>query len=411
MILDNLQTASFRGVTFLIGDSSTDGGRKTITHEYPNTDRRVVEDIGLLQDTFSLTGIVVTQEDFTDRDDLKDALTQAGPGELVHPFFGTVTVVAKPFNVVENTSELGIARFTMLFERSQDPIFPTQAAVKTSLIKSQSDIVIASVAENIGEEFSVLDNIKSNYQSALTQLQSVGDRFNEIGRTVSAVTNFISSFSATVTSFVDNIVSNIFSPALLADSITDMFLQFDTLAPNALGQFELAKQLFGFGSDDPIIEPTTVGREQKASNQAILNSAIRANAIALAFNNAANIDYENELEVTGVRQALEEEYQSIILSTNLSSGTLGEPQNLSSDPSLSNDTIEALQELRNTSRLFFDDVSISVSKIRNITVNPIPMSILSYQYYGNTDETEDLINLNNIADVSIVSGELQILTP
>jgi prophage DNA circulation protein len=394
MILDNLQQGSYRGVPFLIGDVTTDEGRKTVTHEYPNTDRREVEDLGLLQGIFSITGLVKTQEDFKLRDRLREALNAPGSGELVHPFFGTVTVTAKPFSLTENTRELGIARFTMTFEVSQDPIFPAQTSVKTSLIKSLSDILLGSINSDIVDTFNVARASVTNYKAALVKLQSIGDKFSSIGRSVSAVTGNISSFSATVTSFTSGITSNIFSPSALADSISDTFLQFDTLGADVKSQFNLAKQLFGFGDDDPIIETTTVARQEKADNQLILNSAMRASAIALAYNNAANITYENELELLEVRQSLEDEYKAITEDTNLSG-----------------DTLDALQELRNVSREFFEDVSVTVSKIRNITVNTIPMSILAYDYYGNTDNTEALIELNDTRDVSFVSGSLQILTP
>jgi prophage DNA circulation protein len=394
MSLESLNTASFRGVEFLTGDSTTEGGRKSITHEYPNSDRRFVEDMGLLQDVFSLTGIVSTQFGFEDRDNLKLALREEGPGELVHPYYGIVTVSAKPFTVTETLRELNVARFTMTFEQTDDSVSPTETSVKTSLIQSQASEVIASVADDITEDFSVLASLKSNYAAALAKLQEIGDTFTAIGKAVSAVTSFISTFAATVTSFVNGIVANILAPAQLADSITDMFLQFDTLAPDALAQFELAKQLFGFGSDDPIIEPTTVAQEQKADNQNLLNSAIRGNALAQAYNSAGNIDYGNELEVEEIRQALEEEYQDLVADTVLSENTLA-----------------VLQELRNTSRQFFDEISINVAKISTIDVSPIPMSILSYQYYASTDNTEKLIELNDTRDVSIVSGSVNILTP
>lgn len=394
MILDNLQTASFRGIPFLIGDASTQGGRKTVTHEYPNSDRRQVEDLGLLNDTFSITGRVITQNDFTNRDRLKEALSQPGAGELVHPFFGTLTVVAKPYTLSEDTRTLGVARFTMVFEKSDDPIFPTQTAVKPSLIKDQSDVAIDGVTTDIEDTFEVDTKSTSNFAAAREKLQSIGETFQEIGRATSAVTATISSYTATVTTFIDGITRNIFAPAQLADSIKDMFLQLDTIAPNALAQFELAKQLFGFGSEDPLIQPTTVARQQRSDNQLLINNAISTNALSLAYNNAADIDYGNELEVLEARQALEAEYQRIIEDTNLS-----------------NDTLDALANLRNSSRLLFEDISIAVSKIRPITVNTIPMSVLSYQYYGSTDNTEELIALNNTIDVSFVEGEVNILTP
>ena len=394
MSLDNYQTASFRGVPFLIGDLDTEGGRKNITHEYPNSDRRTNEDLGLLGKTFTLSGVIKTQDDFTNRDRLISALEQSGPGELVHPTFGTVTVSSKPYRLSERTSELGVARFSMTFERTDSPIFPAQTSVKPSLIKDESDTAIDGVTTDIEDTFEVATSSTSNYAAARGKLQSIGNAFQEIGRATSAVTATISQYTASVTNFVDGITRNIFAPAELAASIKDMFLELDQIAPNAEAQFELAKQLFGFGSGDTLVQPTTVARQQRADNQLLLNNAIRTNAISLAYNNAANIDYANELEVLEARQALEAEYQGII-----------------EDNNLSGDTLDALANLRNSSRLLFEDISITVAKIRSITVNTIPMSVLAYQYYGSTDNTQALIDLNATTDVSFVEGEVQILTP
>lgn len=395
MSLDNLQTASFRGVAFLIGDLDTEGGRKNITREYPNSDRRTNEDLGLLGKTFTLNGVIKTQEDFTEKNRLIAALEQSGPGELVHPTFGTVTVsLSGPYRVSERIGELGVARFSMTFERTDSPIFPTQTSVKPSLIKDESDTAIDGVATDVADTFEVSTSSTSNYTAAREKLQSIGSTFQEIGRATSAVTSTISQYTASVTNFIDGITRNIFEPAELAASIKDMFLELDQIAPNAIAQFELAKQLFGFGSSDTLVQPTTVARQQRADNQLLLNNAITANALSLAYNNAANIDYANELEVLEARQTLEAEYQDII-----------------EDNILSGDTLDALANLRNSSRLFFEDISITVSKIRPVTVNTIPMSVLSYQYYGSTDNTEALIDLNAIADVSFVEGEVQILTP
>ncbi len=394
MSLDNYQSASFRGIPFLVGDLDTGGGRKDITHEYPNSDRRTNEDLGLLQKTFTIRGLVQTQDDFTDRDRLIEALEQNGAGELIHPTFGTLQVSAKPYSLSETIREVGIARFTMIFERTQSPVFPRQTSVKPSLIKSQADTVIDGVTIDVTDTFEVATNSTSNYNAALIKLQGIGNRFNIIGQTVTAVTSTINSFTATVTSFVNGITANIFAPAQLADSIKDIFLQFDTLAPNIKDQFELAKQLFDFGSNDSVVSTTTVARQQRADNQQILNDAMSCQALALAYNNAANIPYSNELEINEVRQSLEDEYQRLIEDTNLS-----------------NNTINDLTELRNSSRLFFEDIEITVPKIRNINTNTIPMSMLAYQYYGSTDNAEDLIELNNTIDVSFISGEVQILTP
>lgn len=394
MILDNLQKASFRKASYLVTGSRTEGGRKTVTHEFPNTDRRQTEDLGLLNKTFSHTGIVKTLDNFDARNRLIEALERAGPGELVHPSFGTLTVTAKPYTMSESDAELGIARFVLTYEISQPPIFPAEDTVKPSLIASESDTVIDGIEDDVTETFEVSNKFATNYQAAKVKLQEIGNSFNIIGKTVSAITGDISEFSATVTTFTNNITTNITSPALIAGGIKDMFLQFDTLIPNARRQFDLATQLFGFGSDDAVIPSITFARTQKSDNQDILNGSMRGNALALAYNNAANIDYSNENELNDIRQALEAEYLD-----------------LTSDTNLSNDTLDNLSALRNSLRAFFEEISIVVPKIRTINTAKMPMSILTYQYYGSTEKTEDLIALNSTIDVSFVSGSQEILTP
>ena len=53
-ILDQLQTLTYNNIPILFISSNTTGGRKTITHEYPNRDFRFTEDLGKLQKRFSL---------------------------------------------------------------------------------------------------------------------------------------------------------------------------------------------------------------------------------------------------------------------------------------------------------------------------------------------------------------------
>ena len=47
--------AQFRNIKFNYQDSSVDGGRKTVTHEFPDTNNRYVEDLGKLEKVFTLT--------------------------------------------------------------------------------------------------------------------------------------------------------------------------------------------------------------------------------------------------------------------------------------------------------------------------------------------------------------------
>ena len=90
----------FRDAKFYFaGSAPTTGGRKTITREFPGSDRRYVEDMGLLNKTFEIDAIVTTEEE---KEKLIKALETPGIGQLSHPTFGLINVTAKPYTVVDS---------------------------------------------------------------------------------------------------------------------------------------------------------------------------------------------------------------------------------------------------------------------------------------------------------------------
>ena len=120
-----LPTASFRDVEFAYQESSTDGGRKTVSHEYPNRKERYVEDLGGIEKKFSITAWTDDNVSFSDRDALIGALEGAGVGTLIHPTLGTHEVVCIGYNCNDNTKELGITKFTITFEVASLNILPS----------------------------------------------------------------------------------------------------------------------------------------------------------------------------------------------------------------------------------------------------------------------------------------------
>ena len=54
-----LRKASFRGVEFGVTDAEGEGGRRTVTHEFPQRDLPYVEDMGLATAKFTLQAFVL----------------------------------------------------------------------------------------------------------------------------------------------------------------------------------------------------------------------------------------------------------------------------------------------------------------------------------------------------------------
>ena len=135
-LINELDRASFRGIKFLMISGNTAGGRKTVSHEYHNADRRFVEDLGKLQRIFTVEGVITGFNYLRDREALQKALEESGAGILVHPFYGSVKVVNKGYSVTEEMTTIGEARFSMNFERADLNIFPTEADNNQSLINN-----------------------------------------------------------------------------------------------------------------------------------------------------------------------------------------------------------------------------------------------------------------------------------
>ncbi len=388
--LAELRPASYRGARFLIGDVSTDGGRKQVVHEFPNSNRREIDDLGLLNKTYSITGLVTTS---AARDTLIRALDGDGLGELIHPVFGTLNVSSQPYTVTETTRELGVIRFQMSFIQTAPQLFPVASPAKQAEISSQASSVISAINNEITARFEV-EGI-ANFDSAQSKLLAVADAI--LGQSVSTAVDqgAISVFSKAVAVYTGGINQNIFDPQTLALTFTSMFNEFGLLSSDAQTMLNLTIGLIDFGDSDEPTPTTTAVRIQRENNRQLVNSATRFNAMAQSYDNAVNIDFISAVDLEATEQQLEEAYQEVINDNNLTDATN-----------------ELLIDLRTSVQSFLDEATTAAFKVAIVTdVREQPASILTYSYYGSTENTEDIVTLNNIVDPSFIEGNVNILTP
>lgn len=127
--------ASFRGVPFNVDTAERQGGRRGITHEYPFRDEPFREDLGRQVRKFTVEGHVIGPDYLTARDRLLAALeSPSGPGELVHPYYGTRHVAVASFRVREAAADGGLARFSIEFEETPSKPKEPTAVVDTSTV-------------------------------------------------------------------------------------------------------------------------------------------------------------------------------------------------------------------------------------------------------------------------------------
>lgn len=393
-ILSQLYSASFRGVSFYVRDSSIESGRKTITHEFPNADRRYVEDLGRLQTTYRIKALVTGNSTtyISNRNSLIKALEQPGLGQLIHPFYGTINVTPKPFTLSESIRELNFANFDLVFEASQDNIYPNELINNLSRINVLSEESLSILQENISNVFNVNLNYLNNFQDAQNVLNNLANSF--LGNTNSFTRNLngINDFSSFLSQYTNNINSNILNPSSLASNNIQLFEQTQSVIPTPKQQIETYQKFYDFNDNLQPVPQTTVPRVQRQVNRDIIKDSVQANALIKSYQAAPEIEYSNINELNETQKLLEDQYNKIQQSNVLDDNT---------KISISN--------IRNENRKFFDQEKLSINKIASINTKREPLSVLSYRYYGNTQRVDELRRLNNIKDPAFVEGDVDIL--
>jgi prophage DNA circulation protein len=232
MPIDNqLYTASFRGIKFLVNRSSVAGGRKTVTHEFIDSDRRFVQDQGLLNRTFTVNAIIheVSYTYFAQRDNLLLALEEEGPGLLVHPFYGTQTVNVTSFTLDENTSSVGRADFNIVFEESQPNDSPTAITNNLSAILDLTNQVVGQVNADIATGYGVSSIYPNNFTDAENTLNNISSTFAVVTDQTMTDVEATEEFDQSVNEFSDDTTELVSDPTQLGSRLNDLWLQSNEL--------------------------------------------------------------------------------------------------------------------------------------------------------------------------------------
>lgn len=385
--LDDLQEASFRGIPFLYRRATKTFGRKTQPHEYPGQKERFVEDLGELDDAFDITAVITGPDYFAKRDALERALRTKGPGQLVHPLYGPVTVSVIDVSVDEDLVRMNEVTYRLSFLKTlSEPIFPAAVIATQPAILESVERVSSGTAIWIADTFSVSRAFPRNFQDAAELLNGYSDTLAETVDGI-AVLDDISQFSTDVMSFRDSINNLITDTTQLGLQAVQLFTEMQSLVLDPKIQLGFNQSFFDFGdSDTPIVEKTTE-RTERADNRSVINTAAKSLALANGYEAAANIEYFDTVELEETRSSLENQYQEVREAAELSP-----------------DVLEELQSMRTVMRDFFVQQEISAYRISEVETNQVPMTVLAYQYYGDTDLTENLITLNETKYSPAVEG-------
>lgn len=393
---EKLAPASYKGVPFLAIVGRTSGGRKDVKHAFPNSNTQTIEDLGLSPRVYNLDIVITGANYYQDRDVVLATLEEGGRGPLVHPFYGRIeNIVARSWTLLENINALGDGKITVLFEPSEDNGIPQGDTTTLSNLADLNNTLQTGVNSDIADGFLVTDSLTGNFTDAAEQVNEILDSITQATEFIAADANEIDEFSRELANISENVFDLVKAPQQLADSLGGLYATIDTLYPSAEATTDALRRLFGFGEAEATVDPevTTAGLAQRVKNRDILRASVNMSSLGYAYQNAVQIDYETTDQVETVADTLEAQYQDVL-------GT----------PGLSDKTKTAATEVRLSAQTFFNEKKLTTRQIIQIETKLTSARLLSFQYYGTSEDGETLALLNEAPDVAFIEGTVRILT-
>lgn len=379
---ENLQPASFRGVPFHVSSDDIDVGRNGVTHEFPQRDTPYREDMGRAPREISIKAFVIGDDCHWKRNALMEALEAEGPGTLIHPSLGEMTVSVNGKCKVTESTAGRVIEFDLSFVESGDVVWPTE---------------VLGPEDTIGNAADGLDvAAKSDFESAWDCVTGAGDVLvsgvDSITSSVDATTVIMSQYLSAETAGA--VVSALYdlnaaattlaaTPGVLADAWISVFEAVDSLAAsNALTAAYQDSAIISAAA--AIVAGLTPTQQQIADNRAALDRLLWLLALA----QSARLAGAETWTVYDDAQA-----QAGILSDGLEAA---------SDPATT-DTYVALTDLRVGVVSGILDASARLPKLVDYTPVELTSTLEMAQYlYRDADRAGEIATRNGICHPGFV---------
>ena len=402
-IFNQLFPCSFRGRTVYLSSATTDFGRKQIKHEYPNSDKQKIQDLGLKPRVFKMTAQISQETEidprtyFQKKNDFLAALEEPGAGTLSHPFFSaSFEVVARPGTVSESMTEAGIATFELTFDISDRQTDPAPSKTSLSQINQALQDTDLAVNTSIADRFLVSTGL--NQRSAEALLEGFSETVSSTTDTFNKLEDPNNEFSSLLGDFTDSITDLISQPQELADSIQAVISGSSALYQTTEESLQVFIRFFDFGDDINFSPNTTDERIERNQNNSVIKLATQVSYLSLSYQFAAETTFLTVDEITDLLERLENQHSKIV------------------NEGADSEVLLSLNNLRVLTNQYLEAEKLNAAQIIDINTKTMPMAVLAYQYYGDIDTLQDItntltdINRPKSNNTSFISGDVQILT-
>jgi prophage DNA circulation protein len=388
---EKLRPASFRGVAFGVLESETEGGRRTQVYEFPEKDVPYVEDLGKKARVYNITAFVcgtIISDYMDQRDNLTDALEQEGPGTLVHPYLGELSLQVMTFRVRETKDDGGMASFSITFSETGDILYPVTANNASADVLNNSENLLDLLADSMTEISTEIGNLA---QEMLADINSL------VNTILSVIIPFLQAvlFTDQLNRALSNILNN--APALagnpsgLAESLMNVITFFGNSnnTNNPATAFSAVQAIVnGVQSvySGRTYDSTPAGIQQEINDNLMIQMLVLTGT-ATAARIAVQIPFTTVEQADAAAYVVDSLIESVIYS-------------------ITDDNIyQAVIDLKVAVHQAVPSNSDTLKTIESFSVkNSIPALALCYRIYGSLDNYDDLVSRNDIPNPCCIAG-------
>lgn len=392
---DQLRKATFRGVPFSVDGHEGTFGRRTVTHEYPLRDKPYVEDMGRKARALSIDALVLGADYMAGRDRLLDAIEQPGPGTLVHPYLGELTVSILEVKLRESTAEGGLARFTISFIESGEALFPSQSANTAGAVETAAAAAEEDALSAFHAEYAVNEKPEFVAEDSISIVTDAMDAIEAATRSAGMASSDVAAIVSNVRKVSQGIITTIYDPASTAQALVSnikALLGATTIEPARA--LQLAKTFFAFGSDflpvplsTPAAGAVTASRLQQSTNQKALKDLVRQQAVIEAARAATQVEFDSYQEASAVRTELADAVDAI------------------AESGVSDLVYDSMLALRAAVVRDITTRGADLARVVNYTPNiTLPALVVAYTLYGDAQRDAEVVARNSVRHPGFLPG-------
>ncbi len=406
---DRLQAATFRSVPFFIDSTNARPSRRTEIHEFPGREDVIADDLGRGPDRFQIKAYVIGADYDQARDALETALLTPGPGTLVHPTRGRMSVIVEgDLDIVETRDKGGFATISFNVVKSVPGTLAATPATGQQLTIA-ANVVSQATGDSFIANFDTAGMSDGFTASAISRVNDAASALASARSAISGALNIADSLTGALDDFTDSTEALVADPASLLSGFQDLAEDIlragvrareSTLsaaratrdASNIILNRRASRQTLAasatmqaIGADDSPIGTDTELTAREHENRRSLTNMLRASSVAAVSRAAVSMPFTSLQEARAASAQL-----------------IAEIEDLSED--VDDDTYIALRNMSVALSEHLSRVASTLPEMRSVTVLEDSSSIMiAHWLYGDALRADEIVARNSIPNPGLIS--------